>query len=63
MATESGGLIGSTLDWLHHPRFTKADPIDYLLWAVLLMMLGLAWSKVIRQTLDSTITTINKVAE
>ena len=63
MDTDNGGLIGGMLDWIHHPRFTKADPIDYLLWAVLLLLLGLAWSKVIRQTLDSTITTINKVAE
>jgi membrane protein DedA with SNARE-associated domain len=63
MDNTDGGLIGGMLDWIHHPRFTKADPIDYLLWAVLLMLLGLAWSKVIRQTLDSTITTINKVAD
>ena len=63
MDNAKGGLIGGTLEWIHHPRFTKSDPIDYLLWAVLLILVGLAWSKVIRQTLDSTITTINKIAD
>jgi hypothetical protein len=63
MDTQEPGLIGGMLDWIHHPRFTRADPVDYLLWAVLLLMFGLAWSKVIKQTLDSTITTISKVAE
>jgi hypothetical protein len=61
--TQGGNLIGGMLDWIHHPRFTKSDPIDYLLWAVFLILLGIAWSKVVRQTLDSTIPTISKLAE
>jgi hypothetical protein len=61
--TQQTGLIGGMLDWIHHPRFTRADPIDYLLFAVLLILLGLAWSKVVKQTLDATISTVERIAE
>jgi hypothetical protein len=61
--TQNGSLVGGMLDWIHHPRFTKADPIDYLLFAVLLALLGLAWSKVVKQTLDATISTVERIAE
>jgi hypothetical protein len=57
------GLIGGMLDWIHHPRFTRADPIDYLLWALLLILLGLMWSKVVKQTLDATLETVERIAE
>ena len=60
--TQRGGLVGGMIEWFHHPRFSDADPIDYLLFAVLLVMLGLAWSKVVKQTLDATITTVERIA-
>jgi hypothetical protein len=60
---QGGGLFGGMVEWFHHPRFTRADPIDYLLFAVLLILFGLAWSKVVKQTLDATISTVERIAE
>ena len=56
------GLFTSMFNWLSHPQFTDKDPIDWLAFAILLMLFGLLWSKVIKQTLDSTIETIEEVA-
>lgn len=56
------GLFASMFDWIHHPRFTDTDPIDWLAFAILLMLFGLLWSKVLKQTLDSTIEAIEEVA-
>ena len=60
--TQRPGLFGSMLDWIHHPRFTQADPIDWLAFAVVLILFGLAWSKVVKQTLDATIETVEEIA-
>jgi hypothetical protein len=56
------GLIGGMLDWIHHPRFTRTDPIDWLAFAVLLILIGLMWSKVVKQTLDSVVEHVEEIA-
>jgi hypothetical protein len=62
MNGRSKGLIAGMLDWFHHPRFTDKDPIDWLAFAVLLTLAGLLWSKVVKQTLDATIETVEEIA-
>lgn len=62
MNTQRPGLIGGMLDWIRHPRFTQSDPIDWLAFAVVLMLFGLLWSKVVKQTLDATLERVEEIA-
>lgn len=49
------GLISKMFSWVNHPRFADSDPVDWAAFAVLLLMLGILWSKVVKQTLDAAI--------
>lgn len=60
---QSTGLISKTLDWVLHPQFSDADPIDWFAFAVLLILAGYLWSKVVRQTLDATVSMIDRAAD
>jgi hypothetical protein len=60
---QSTGLISKTLDWVLHPQFSDTDPVDWFAFTVLLMLAGYLWSKVIRQTLEATVTTVSKGAK
>lgn len=62
MQQQRPGLIAGMLDWINHPRFTRTDPIDWLAFAIVLLLIGLMWSKVVKQTLDSTIETVSEIA-
>lgn len=62
MQQQSGGLFGDMLDWFEHPRFTRSDPIDWLAFAVVLILIGLMWSKVVKQTLDVGIEKVSEIA-
>jgi len=47
------GIISKSLAWIAHPGFTDdSDPTDWFAFVVLTIMLGLLWSKVVRQTLE-----------
>jgi hypothetical protein len=47
------GLISKTFSWILHPQFSDDDPIDWFAFAVLLIMAGVLWSKVVKQTLEA----------
>lgn len=49
------GLITKSISWILHPRYSDQDPIDWLAFAVLALLAGLLWSKVVKQTLDATL--------
>jgi hypothetical protein len=49
------GLISKTLAWILHPSYSDADPLDWFAFVVLLLIVGLLWSKVVKQTLDATL--------
>jgi hypothetical protein len=49
------GLISKMLSWVMHPTFADSDPKDWAAFVVLFVMLGWAWSKVVKQTLDAAI--------
>jgi hypothetical protein len=49
------GIITKMIDWIMHPIFTDSDPLDWLAFATILVMGGLLWSKVVKQTLDAKI--------
>jgi hypothetical protein len=45
------GLISKTLKWFTHPAYSDADPVDWLAFLVLVIIAGILWSKVVKQTL------------
>lgn len=47
------GIITKSLDWILHPQFSDSDPVDWFAFLVLLLLGGLLWSKVVRQTLEA----------
>jgi hypothetical protein len=49
------GIVTKMLDWVLHPQFADSDPVDWAAFVVLFVMLGLLWSKVVKQTLDAAI--------
>lgn len=49
------GLISKMLAWVTHPQFADSDPADWAAFVVLFVMLGILWSKVVKQTLDAAI--------
>lgn len=49
------GLISKMLAWVTHPQFADSDPVDWAAFVVLFVMLGILWSKVVKQTLDAAI--------
>ena len=49
----SSGIISKTLCWITHPQFADSDPVDWFAFLVLILMAGLLWSKVVRQTLEA----------
>jgi hypothetical protein len=49
------GLISKMFAWVFHPTFADSDPVDWAAFAVLFIMLGVLWSKVVKQTLDAAI--------
>jgi hypothetical protein len=59
MPHPSKNFFADMFDWINHPRFTSTDPIDWLAFAILLILAGLLWSKVVKQTLDTTIEVID----
>lgn len=53
--TTPTGMFTKMIDWVLHPQFSDADPIDWLAFLVLAIIAGLLWSKVVKQTLDATL--------
>ena len=49
------GLISKMLQWVTHPQFADSDPADWAAFVVLFVMVGILWSKVVKQTLDAAI--------
>ena len=47
------GLVSKSLAWVLHPTFADTDPIDWFAFVVLIFLVGMLWSKVIRQTLEA----------
>jgi hypothetical protein len=47
------GLISKSLAWVTHPQFADANPTDWFAFIVLILLAGLLWSKVVRQTLEA----------
>jgi hypothetical protein len=47
------GLISKSLAWITHPMFADSDPVDWFSFLVLILLAGLLWSKVVRQTLEA----------
>ena len=47
------GIVSKSLAWALHPSFADTEPLDYFVFAVLLFLVGMLWSKVIRQTLEA----------
>jgi len=47
------GLLSKTLAWAFHPSFADTDPWNWFAFLVLVLMAGLLWSKVVRQTIES----------
>jgi hypothetical protein len=48
------GLISKTLAWIRHPMHDDGrDLADYVGFLVLVLLAGLLWSKVVRQTLEA----------
>jgi hypothetical protein len=53
--TAQTGLITKFFHWFEHPQFADSDPVDWFAFAVLLIMAGVLWSKVVKQTLDAAL--------
>ena len=53
--TQPAGLVTKMFDWIFHPQFSDKDYWDWLAFVVLFLMLGLLWSKVVKQTLDAVL--------
>jgi len=45
------GLITKTLAWITHPAYADSDPVDWAAFLVLFLLIGLLWSKVVKQVL------------
>jgi hypothetical protein len=53
-ATVPQGLISKTLAWIRHPINDRStDLADYFGFLVLVLLAGLLWSKVVKQTLEA----------
>jgi hypothetical protein len=46
------GLISQTLSWIEHPKYTDSEPLDWFAFALLAFLLGMLWSKVLKQIVE-----------
>lgn len=47
------GIISKSLTWIFHPSFSDADPVDWFGFLIVFILVGLLWSKVLRQLIDN----------
>jgi hypothetical protein len=45
------GLFSQVSQWIAHPRFSEGTPTDWLAFAVLLMLAGFLWRRVLHREL------------
>ena len=48
---KQGGLISQVNAWISHPVFSEGSSIDWLAFAVLLMLAGFLWRRVLHREL------------
>ena len=51
--TQPVGIISKSIAWSLHPTFADTDPLDWFAFLVIFILLGLFWSKVLRQLVDN----------
>ena len=45
------GLFSEVSQWLAHPRFSEGSPVDWFAFAVLLILAGFLWRRVVHREL------------
>jgi hypothetical protein len=48
----SNGIISKTLDWFDHPTYTDTSPLDWFAGFIIVLLMGMLWSKVLRQIVE-----------
>lgn len=51
--TPPTGIVSKSLAWIFHPTFADSDPVDWFGFIVLVLLAGLLWTKVVKQTLEA----------
>lgn len=46
------GIISKSLAWITHPTYADSDPIDWFAAAIVIFLIGMLWSKVLRQIVE-----------
>lgn len=46
------GIISKTLAWITHPTYTDSDPVDWFAGFIVIFLIGMLWSKVLRQIVE-----------
>jgi hypothetical protein len=51
VAQKGTGLFSQVSQWIQHPVFSEGSPVDWLAFAVLLLLAGFLWRKVLHREL------------